>query len=213
MPALEDGYEIISEFLSHDQLISISSEIESVELPAKASGIRNAEKKFSSIRDLANSEQLRTQAREYLSGAANLVRAILFNKTTENNWLVTWHQDRTIAVSDKFEKNQWGPWSVKDGIHHVQPPVDVLNKMVTFRIHLDDTSQENGCLKILPKSHKLGILDHSSIQDYVQNHNPVICEAPAGSTLVMRPHILHSSSKAPNPSQRRVLHLEYSSFK
>ena len=213
MPVLDDGYEIIGEFLSHEQIISISREVESVEFPAKAGGIRNAEKKFSSIRKLANSEQLNTQAKKYLSGAASLVRAILFNKTTENNWLVTWHQDRTIAVSERFEMSQWGPWSVKDGIPHVQPPVDVLNQMVTFRIHLDDTSQENGCLKILPKSQKLGILDHGSIQDYVQNHNPVTCEAPAGSALVMRPHILHSSSKASNPSQRRVLHLEYSSFK
>ncbi|WP_085759371.1 phytanoyl-CoA dioxygenase family protein [Oceanicoccus sagamiensis] len=213
MPALEDGYEIIGEFLSHDQLVAIISEIESIELPAKVGGIRNAEKKFSSIRELANSEKLRIQAKKYLSGKASLVRAILFNKTTENNWLVTWHQDRTIAVSERFERNQWGPWSVKDGIHHVQPSVDALNQMITFRIHLDDTSQENGCLKILPKSQKLGILDHGSIQDYVQNHNPIICEALAGSVLVMRPHILHSSSKASNPSQRRVLHLEYSSFK
>ena len=85
--------------------------------------------------------------------------------------------------------------------------------MVTFRIHLDDTNQENGCLKILPKSQKLGILDHASIQGYVQDHSPVICETPADSALVMRPHILHSSSKALNPTQRRVLHLEYSSFK
>ncbi len=213
VPALEDGYEIIGEFLSHDQIISISNEIESIEFPAKAGGIRNAEKKFSSICELANSERLRSQATEYLSGAASLVRAILFNKTSENNWLVTWHQDRTIAVSERFERDQWGPWSIKDGIHHVQPPVDVLNQMVTFRIHLDDSSQENGCLRILPKSQELGILDHNSIQHYVNNHNPVICEAPVGSALVMRPHILHSSSKASNPSQRRVLHLEYSSFK
>jgi len=211
--ALEYGYEIITEFLSRDQLISINREMDSVEFSAKAGGIRNAEKKYSSIHDLANSEQLHIQANKYLPGASNLVRAILFNKTTENNWLVTWHQDRTIAVSERFEKSLWGPWSVKDGVLHVQPPVGVLNQMVTFRIHLDDTSQENGCLKILPKSQKLGILDHASIQDYVRNHNSVICEAPAGSALVMRPHILHSSSKASNPSQRRVLHLEYSSFK
>ena len=112
VPTLEDGYEIISEFISDDQLISISSEIESVELYAKAGGIRNAEKKFSSIRKLANSEKIRNQARKYLSGAASLVRAILFNKTAENNWLVTWHQDRTVAVSQRFEKDQWELWSV-----------------------------------------------------------------------------------------------------
>lgn len=213
MPALEDGYELIREFLSHDQLVSINSEIQSVVFPAKAGGIRNAEKKFSSIRELASSEQLTAQAAKYLSGSASLVRAILFNKTKANNWLVTWHQDRTVAVSERFKKLEWGPWSLKDQVHHVQPPVDVLNQMVTFRVHLDDTSLKNGCLKVFPKSHKLGILDPGSIRAYVQDHEAVVCEAPAGSVLVMRPHILHSSSKAETPSQRRVLHLEYSSFK
>lgn len=212
MPTLEYGYEMIGEFLSHDQLVSINSEIEAVELPSKTGGIRNADKKFYSVGELANSEQLNTQAKKYLAGPASLVRAILFNKTPENNWLVTWHQDRTVAVSEKFEKNEWGPWSIKDGVFHVQPPVEILNQMVTFRIHLDDTNLENGCLRVLPKSQELGILDHGFIKEYVQNHSSVICEAPKGSVLVMRPHILHSSSKALSPSQRRVLHLEYSSF-
>jgi ectoine hydroxylase-related dioxygenase (phytanoyl-CoA dioxygenase family) len=213
MHTFDDGYEFIGEFLSRDELISINNEIKGVRFPAMAGGIRNAEKKFSSIRAIACSEQLLTLAQKYLSGDATLVRAILFNKTTENNWLVTWHQDRTVAVSEKFEKKDWGRWSVKDGVLHVQPPADVLNQMITFRIHLDDTNLENGCLKVLPKSHRLGILDPDAIHDYVQSHEAVVCEAATGSALAMRPHILHSSSKAANPSQRRVLHLEYSSFK
>ncbi|MBB3166998.1 phytanoyl-CoA dioxygenase family protein [Simiduia aestuariiviva] len=213
MQALEDGYELIDEFISKEQFNSINEEIESIAFPVRAGGIRNAEKKFASIHDLAVSETLITQAKNYLSGAAFLVRAILFNKTSENNWLVAWHQDRTVAVSRKFEKHEWGPWSVKDNVAHVQPPIDVLNQMVTFRIHLDDTNLKNGCLKVLPKSHQLGILDSSAIRSYVQNHEAVVCEAPAGSALAMRPHLLHSSSKAVTPSKRRVLHLEYSSFK
>ncbi|TQV65848.1 phytanoyl-CoA dioxygenase family protein [Exilibacterium tricleocarpae] len=213
MPKLEDGYEMVDEVLSPGQLKSIYDEIEAIEPPAKTGGIRNAEKKFSSIRKLAESEKLKVLAKSYLPDSASLVRAMLFNKTEENNWFVTWHQDRTVTVSEKFEKENWEPWSTKDGIHHVQPPVEVLNQMVTFRIHLDSTSKENGCLKVLPKSHQLGVLDHETIQTYVENHKPVVCEALARSALVMRPHILHSSSKASRPSQRRVLHLEYSSFK
>jgi ectoine hydroxylase-related dioxygenase (phytanoyl-CoA dioxygenase family) len=213
VPALEDGYELIGEFLSRHQLDSINNEIKSVKFPARAGGIRNAEKKFPSIRELTVSEPLVAQATNYLSGTVSLVRAILFNKTSENNWLVTWHQDRTVAVSKKFEKHNWGPWSIKDEVHHVQPPIDVLNQMVTFRIHLDDTNLKNGCLKVLPKSHQLGILDQVAIQRYAENYEAFVCEAPAGSALAMRPHILHSSSKAEIPSQRRVLHLEYSNFK
>lgn len=213
MLILKDGYEMIDEVLSHDQLKSINTDIDAFDLPAKAGGIRNAEKKFTSINELAESKQLKALANNYLPGMANLVRTILFNKTEENNWLVTWHQDRTVAVSEKFEKENWGPWSIKDGVPHVQPPVEVLNQMVTLRIHLDNASTENGCLKVLPKSHQLGILDQSAIQKYVQNHAPVTCEASSRSALVMRPLILHSSNKVSRPSRRRVLHFEYSSFK
>ena len=213
MPLLKDGYELIEGFLSSDQLDSLNIEIANADFPSRAGGIRNAEKKYSSIHELSASDYLIDQANIYLSGAASLVRAILFNKTSESNWLVTWHQDRTVAVSKKFEEYGWGPWSIKDKVHHVQPPLNVLNKMVTFRIHLDDTSLENGCLKVLPKSHELGILDQSAISECVQKYQEVVCTARAGSALVMRPHILHSSSKAKKPSQRRVLHLEYSSYK
>ena len=212
MQNFDAGYEMINDFLSDDQLTSIHREIAAVKFPAKAGGIRNAEKKFSSVRDLAHSEQLHAQAKKYTSGTPSLVRAILFNKTAENNWLVTWHQDRTVAVSERFEKHEWTLWSIKDGVHHVQPPVDVLDQMVTFRIHLDDTSQQNGCLRVLPGSHQFGILKQGTIRDYVVNQPFVICEAQAGAALVMRPHILHSSGKALQPSQRRVLHLEYCGF-
>lgn len=212
MATLEKGYELIDDFLTSNQLNIIKKQTETINFPASGGGIRNAEKKHSFIRSIATSKQLIAHAQKYLPGEPHLVRAILFNKTTQNNWLVPWHQDRTVTISKKFENDEWGPWTTKDGVIHVQPPVAVLNQMVTFRIHIDDTNYENGCLKVIPKSHELGVLDHDMIQSYVKNYDPIICDAKAGSALIMRPHILHSSSKAPAPSQRRVLHLEYSSF-
>ena len=208
-----EGFEIVDEFLTQAQLNLVTLEIDSKNLRVNSGGIRNAEKKYSSIYKLALSNCLLERAKGYLTKPPKLVRAILFNKTEMNNWLVGWHQDRTVSVSKKFHADGWRPWSIKDGVVHVQPPIVVLNQMITIRIHLDDSSQANGCLKVLPKSHELGILDQNEIQEYVQHNRSVICEARSGSALVMRPHILHASSKAKNPSQRRVLHLEYSSFK
>ncbi len=207
------GYEIVDGFVTQAQIELVTSETQSKEIAFAGGGIRNAEKKYSSIHNLAWSNDLLARANNYLNKPSKLVRAILFNKTEKNNWLVGWHQDKTVAVSREFDAEGWGPWSIKDGVVHVQPPIAVLNQMITFRIHLDDSSQANGCLKVLPKSHELGILDQNEIQEYVQHNRSVICEARSGSALVMRPHILHASSKAKNPSQRRVLHLEYSSFK
>ena len=137
----------------------------------------------------------------------------MFDKTPDKNWLVTWHQDKTISVSDKAKISGWGPWTVKDGINHVQPNLKVLEDMVAFRIHLDDADESNGCLKVIPKSHNLGILGKDEQDRVVSEAEEYICTVRSGDLLVMRPHLLHSSSRGTAPSHRRIVHVEYSSFK
>ncbi|MBV2131165.1 phytanoyl-CoA dioxygenase family protein [Arsukibacterium indicum] len=211
MPFLEDGFEIVQNVISTDEIESITFEIEKYE--SKGGGIRNAEKKIAPVKILAESTKFISLASHYLSAQASLVRAIIFIKSTENNWLVTWHQDKTVTVSKKLDSPGWGPWSQKDGVLHVQPPVEVLEKMVTFRVHLDESTESNGCLRLIPGSHKEGVMSQPSIDSYSKLHSAISCEAPVGSALIMRPHILHSSSKAKSTRPRRVLHLEYSSYK
>ena len=208
----EEGYELIDSFLSPEQLKLFNSELGSVKLPQSTGGIRNAQKKYNSIHSFSSSNFILEKAARYLKDTPRLVRAILFNKTASNNWLVAWHQDKTVAVSNKFSADGWVSWSEKADVLHVQPPIEVLNSMVTFRIHLDSTSEENGCLSVVPHSHKLGILNQQEIVKRSSRFQSVLCPAVAGSALVMRPHLLHSSRKGKAPSKRRVLHLEYSDF-
>ena len=207
-----DGFEIIEDLLSPTEVAGLIGALQSHQLGAARGGVRNAEKKFEAINDLVISSKLRSRASKYLSGKPNLVRVILFDKTPENNWLVTWHQDKTIALSGKADIEGWGPWTVKDGIHHVQPPLDVLNNMITFRIHLDDTTRDNGCLRVIRGSNKLGILPTAEISDHVAASEPMECAVKSGTAFVMRPHLLHASSKAPQPSNRRIIHVEYSGY-
>ena len=206
------GYVFIHDFLSDEELNVLREDISQTPLPISKGGIRHADKKFSTIKAFIHSNKVQSIARTYLGTNPHLVRAILFNKTESNNWSVAWHQDKTIAVSQRFAHPDWGPWSIKEGVHHVHPPIDVLNQMITFRIHLDDTNEANGCLKIIPSSQQKGILKQSTIKQLVQNEKPYVCEGKAGSVLIMRPHLLHSSNKASHPSQRRILHLEFSSY-
>ncbi|BFM13660.1 phytanoyl-CoA dioxygenase family protein [Simiduia litorea] len=208
----ELGYELINDFISHDELTAVIDETESALHTEKGGGIRNAEKKFASVLELTQSPQIIKHAGKFLTNQPALVRAILFDKRPEKNWLVTWHQDKSIALSNRFNKSGWGPWSMKDGIHNVQPPQEVLEQMITFRIHLDESTAKSGCLKLLPKTHSLGILSQKQISQYANTHSAKIIEAPARSALAMRPLILHASSKAEVPTMRRVLHLEYSDF-
>ena len=84
--------------------------------------------------------------------------------------------------------------------------------MVTFRLHLDDANEDNGCLCVIPKSHKLGIIRQTTIKDLVSHSQAFDCTVKAGDLLLMRPHLLHSSRKSLAPSHRRVVHLEFSCY-
>ncbi|MEC4091720.1 phytanoyl-CoA dioxygenase family protein [Pseudoalteromonas rubra] len=208
----KNGFEIHSGFLGNDLINEVITEIESIDCDYPKHGIRNAEKKLISVKNLVESDLLRDKAKSYLSGNPEVVRVIVFDKTPDKNWLVTWHQDKTISVTDKKEIDGWGPWTLKDGVHHVQPDLNVLEEMVTFRIHLDDANESNGCLKVIPNSQSLGILSKNEQDRVVAESAEYICSAKSGDLLVMRPHLLHSSSKGTKPSQRRIVHVEYSSF-
>lgn len=74
------------------------------------------------FRSLANSEAVRKLVAPVLGDGAFVVRGILFDKTDSANWKVPWHQDVTIAVTEQVEAEGFGPWSVKAGVLHVQPP-------------------------------------------------------------------------------------------
>lgn len=204
------GFEIKRKLISGSRLNSLIKDINSLNRNLPCHGLRNADKKIPSIATLSKHRALLRLVQAYLKAPPKVVRCILFDKTAEKNWLVTWHQDKTVTVNKTFSQSGWSPWSVKDNTHHVQPPIQVLEQMLTIRIHLDPADRNNGCLKIIPQSHQLGILSNSQIQEITQQQKPVHCEVEAGDALFMKPHILHSSSKSLKPRHRRIVHIEYS---
>jgi len=212
MNELEQGFILESQFISQETITTLIDEITTSKDLKSLHGIRNAEKKFECIAKLANSEKIMAKARSILGYEPQLVRAIFFDKNPDKNWLVSWHQDKTVSVNKKEHIDGWGPWSLKDNTHHVQPSESVLNNIITFRIHLDDTNAENGCLKVIPKSHTRGVLKQTTIDDIVKKAEFIECEANAGDMLIMRPLILHASSKAISPSNRRVIHMEFCGY-
>ena len=205
-----NGFELHTNFLAEQAVRSINAEIEALASAVAKHGIRNAEKKLSSVGKLVTSPLFVEKASCYVSGTPIVARVILFDKTPDKNWLVTWHQDKTISVNNKQAIDGWGPWTIKDGVHHVQPNNAVLDNMITLRVHLDDANERNGCLKVIPNTHRLGILKQIEIDEIVQGTTAHICEAECGDLLVMKPLLLHSSSKGCSPKRRRILHVEYS---
>lgn len=208
MHFLTQGFELIENLIPPGDIDNIHQEINQLHEFSPA-GIRNADAKLPSIQQLATSALALQLAEHYMQDKPLLMRCILFNKTPEKNWLVSWHQDKTLCMPRKFEHPDWKPWSIKDGLHHVQPPLNILNQMITLRFHLDDNHRENGCLKVLPESHRQGILSPRKIQSLNEEIPPTYCLASKGTALVMKPLLVHASSKAIKPDRRRVIHMEF----
>ncbi|HEY3639171.1 MAG TPA: phytanoyl-CoA dioxygenase family protein [Rhizomicrobium sp.] len=138
------------------------------------------------------------------------VRTILFDKKGTKNWSLGWHQDRTIAIKERRAVSGFGPWTVKDGMVHVEPPFDLLATMVTLRVHFDPVTESNAPLLIAPGSHKLGRISDRNIAEAVKQCGVFACHADAGDVWLYATPILHASKAASNPSHRRVLQVDYS---
>ena len=139
-----------------------------------------------------------------------LTKAIYFDKSENTNWYVTWHQDVVINVTEKKEAQGFSGWTKKSGVHGVVPTDDYLKSTITVRIHLDDADETNGALKVIPGSHNKRLSD-DEIGLITQSSVPYISEVDACGIQVMRPLLLHASSKATSQKRRRVIHLEFNS--
>jgi ectoine hydroxylase-related dioxygenase (phytanoyl-CoA dioxygenase family) len=204
-----DGFIILDRFLSLDLIDRLIQDIAALNLTPERAGIRNILELLPSVQQLAKSQEIRSLVEPILGNPARVVRGIFFDKQPTANWKVPWHQDVTIAVKDRLDLPDYQPWSLKGGILHVQPPVAILEQMLTVRIHLDRTDESNGALKVIPGSHCDGKLNDLEIDRFKQTDS-TICTCESGGILLMRPLLLHASSVAIEPSHRRVIHLDYS---
>ena len=172
-------------------------------------GLRDPVGKDPAFEAAARSEPVRELVTSVLGPDAFVVRSILFDKTPGANWDVMWHQDVTITVKARASVEGFGPWSTKAGQPNVQPPVGVLERMVTVRLHLDHCDEANGPLLVVPGSHRQGLIDVRTLDTGECEARAVRCCAAAGAALVMRPLLLHASRKSQVASHRRVLHLDF----
>lgn len=192
--------------------VSYSESRHAVKRGGKTYALRSVLNEIPEVLEVAKCDAVFTLVKAVLGDACVPTKAILFDKTEGVNWNLQWHQDLTISVKEKVEVQGFEPWSQKAGIPHVQPPASVMESILAARIHLDDCSEDNGALHVIPGSHMEGILSDEDKQRW-KDQKSEICAARKGDVLLMRPLLLHSSKKAANPSHRRVLHIEYSTEK
>ena len=161
------------------------------------------------VRHLASDERLLSIARRFVGASAVPFRATLFDKSPDSNWLIVWHQDTALPLGERRDVTGWGPWSIKAGVAYAHAPAAALERVVALRLSLDDSGPDNGPLRVLPGTQSRGVLTDAEVAVLADEIQSVDCCVDAGGVVVMRPLLVHASSKARSDRPRRVLHIEY----
>ncbi len=212
---LEYGFAVINNVFSKQELEEIETVLQSIDTSKEnfrksedLFAIRQFLKEVPEIKDLIFNENIRKVVQEIFGEKYFVVKSIYFDKPETSNWYVAYHQDLTISVDKKLELPGFGPWTTKQNQFAVQPPLNVLKNIYTIRIHLDDTDENNGALKVIPKSHSKGIYRPETIDWTVETEE--ICNVEKGGIMMMKPLTLHGSNRTTNGKKRRVIHIEFS---
>lgn len=172
--------------------------------------IRQFVKEFPKIKSLIFNDNLKKIIQEIGGENCFVVKSIYFDKPEKSNWFVAYHQDLTISVDKKIEMEGFGPWTVKQNQFAVQPTLAILENIFTVRIHLDDTDEYNGALKVIDKSHIKSIYRPETINWNIEKET--ICSVNSGGIMLMKPLLLHGSNRTQNNKKRRVIHIEFSNM-
>ena len=205
-----DGFAVLTAVLCENEVCAL------VDAVAKASpsgdgvmrstdryAIRRVMQEIPALQDLVWNARLTDIVHELLGAGAFVTKSIWFEKPPGGNWFVGWHQDISISVSHRLEVPGYSRWTSKHGVIGVVPPVSVLQRTLTVRIHLDDADSDNGAVRVLPGSHLQGI-----VAAQVDDERAVTCAVPRGGVMLMSPLLLHASSRSVTDRPRRVLHIE-----
>jgi ectoine hydroxylase-related dioxygenase (phytanoyl-CoA dioxygenase family) len=202
------GFAILPALFSHEYLDELLQEIGESAPRRSRAGIRHA-LSLSPVMAMAREPQMIELARQVLGSEAFPFRATLFDKSPTANWLVVWHQDTALPLRERIDQPGWGPWSIKEGVNYAHAPATALSHVLALRVSCDDSTVENGPLRVLPGTHTLGVLSDDSLHDLSTRIAPVDCVTPKGGVVAMGPLIVHASSKSQIEMPRRVLHIEY----
>lgn len=204
----EEGFAIIPDALEGREVARLARDLARTPMRRSKAGVRHA-LRYPAVAELAQDLRLLNIARCILGSGTVPFRATLFDKSPHSNWLVVWHQDTALPLREKRDSPGWGPWSLKDGVIYAHAPAIALSQVLALRIHLDDSTADNGPLRVLPGTHKIGVLGDDAIHQLAGQVTSVDCLVPKGGVLAMRPLIVHASSKSRSEMTRRVLHIEY----
>ncbi len=212
---LDNGFSVMENIYSDEEIQNILTIIDQTDSSNETFrktndlfAIRQFLREIPTVIDLIFTENLKSVMKEIIGGDFFVVKSIYFDKPETSNWYVPYHQDLTISVDKKMEIKNFELWTTKQNQFAVQPPIEFLENIITIRIHLDDTDENNGALRVVPKSHLKKIYRPETI-DW-NKEIETICRVKKGGIMLMKPLTLHSSKRITNNKKRRVIHIEFS---
>lgn len=159
------GYAIVPNLYSQEEVNAMINCIENIHQEGHSFmktrdvyAIRQLLKNVPELPELLFNDNLKALLKDLSEETYFLTKAIYFDKPRTSNWFVAYHQDLSISVDQKADLEHYSNWTFKKGQYGVQPPLKILQDTITLRIHLDDTDQHNGALKVIPQSHLQGII-------------------------------------------------------
>lgn len=212
----DDGYAVLPGVFTADEVETIARELaQALEGSAEASlrsqdgtvyAARNVLQVWPPAREIWRREPLPAILSAILGPDFGLVRGLFFDKPPGQTWGLPWHKDLTIAVrNNRLPSSHFCKPTRKAGVPHVEAPLEVLQGMLTARLHLDDMTSDNGPLRVIPGSHRLG----KTCSDGSTAALPIL--GRRGDVLLIRPLVEHCSGRSREGTtlHRRVLHLEF----
>jgi len=139
--------------------------------------------------DMCATPELLDHVEPFIGPDIVLFSSHIISKAKRDGLAVPWHQDANY-------------WSLE--------PMNVI----TLWLAIDDATVENGCMRVIPGTHRLGPLEHVPAEDpqtkvlheglppeAFDEARAVNCELRAGDCSFHAPYTIHGS--APNTSERR----------
>jgi len=212
---LTKGFSVIEAIYSPEEIAAILAEINEANTDKSTFrktndlfAIRQFLKEIPAVGSIIYNDKLKALIKDLFGHNYFAVKSIYFDKPEKSNWFVAWHQDLTISVDKKTDLPGYGPWTVKQNQFAVQPPLNILQNNFTIRIHLDDTDEGNGALKVIPGSHLKQVYRPETIDWATETE--YTCNVKAGGVMLMRPLLMHASNRTNNNKPRKVIHIEFS---
>ncbi len=104
------------------------------------------------------------------------------------------------------------PWH-QDSAYWLIEPMDLISVWIA----LDDATAENGCMRVIPGSHREGLIEHKQLFDFqvedsqIDLSREVPVEMKAGDGLFFHSLLLHATSPNTSDKSRRAMIVSYMS--